>query len=309
MNISKNILKVTMGLALLFLFSCEKDQVSNENNSLTDEINAVVTKYNDGDDKIEFPWYPGFQKNEEVSSASLDHALKIRHELDKSCSKQTTYLKSAGNTVGVIKDGTCGSYKELMVFMDCEDSGAASSESGYNGDCGRDSNGNITLRFCVVNGAYFNRTNSNYAVLDLSAAGSGWPTGVSKVQNWMYNENHRNRNACTLEGVNNMNKVIGTTVVSSDGTLLGYYYYPSSNYTSFPPLNISYGVFGSFGANQGTIFSDNEDGSSSWISLQKWSTFSGTGLEPNVSYPSSIPNIVNVDGNSNTTMYFSKVIL
>lgn len=313
MNLFKNVLKVTMVLAFLFLFGCEKDQISIDNNSLTEEINAVVTKYNDGgEDKIEFPWYPGFQKNEKVVDATL--TLKVRQELDKCYSKQTTYLKSAGNTVGVIKDGTCGPYQELYIFMDCEDSGAKSSESGWNGDCWVNTNSskNVYLFFCVVDNEYFQATNVNYAVLDLSA--EAWPSGVSKIRNWMDNENKRNMNACTqggtmqadgtsTGGTDKKNHWYGNTGVT-DNTMLGYYYYPSSSYTSFPSLGgISYGVFGSFGATQGTIFVDNQDGASSWIGKQDWT---GYNLGPE-SFPSSVPGIVSVDGNQNTTMNFSKV--
>ena len=58
-------------------------------------------------------------------------------------------------------------------------------------------------------------------------------------------------------------------------------------------------------ADKGTIFLDNEDGASSWIGQQVWT---GSSLGPE-SYPSSVPGIVSVDGNQNTTMYFSKVNL
>jgi hypothetical protein len=323
MNIFKNILNVTMCLALLFLFSCEKDQISTENNSLTDEINAVVTKFDNGDVKIEFPWYPGFQKNEEVSSASLDRAIKVQQELDKSYSKQTTYLKSAGNTVGVIKQGSCGQYKELYIYMDCEDTGAASSKSGtYFGECSVNSAKNITLLFCVVTSAYFQATNVDYAVLDLSSY--GWPTGVSKIKNQMINETHANINACTeggtyniLTGINSggtskKNISYGETIVTS-GTVLTYYYYPKvSTSTPFPTLGgIHYGVFGSFGASgdQGNILVDNEDGGSSWVEISLWTNaqFSGLGAP---TYPvdrDDTGGVVKVDHNRNTTLYFSKV--
>ena len=222
MNIFKNVLKVTMGLALLFLFSCEKDQNDPSKNTLTEQIGEVETTYKEGDVKIEFPWYPGFQKNEKVVDADL--ALKVWQELGKSYSKQTTYLKSAGNTVGVIKDGTCGSYQELYIHIDCEDSGAASSESGWNGDCWVTSPRNVILYFCVVNVAYFQATNVNYAVLDLSS--QAWPTGVSKIRNFMDTENKSNANACTqggtmqasgysIGGTNKLNYWYGNTGVTN----------------------------------------------------------------------------------------------
>jgi hypothetical protein len=306
MNIFENALKITCVLALFFLYSCEKDENDTNSNTITKQIVALETTYKEGDAKIEFPWYPGFQKNERVLDEGL--TLKVRNELEKSYSKQTTYLKSGMKNVGVIKDGSCGPYQELYIFMDCEDSGAASSQTGYHGDSyvNVNSSRNAYLYFCVVSWAFFQATNVDYAVLNLQDG--NWPTGVSKITNVMINESNGNINRCTLNGSDKKNTLIGETQVTSDLTYLGYYYYPKvSTSTPFPNLGINYGVFGSFGANQGTIFVDNEDGVGSWISLQKWSLFSGTGLEPNVTYPSNIANIVAVDGNCNTTLYFSKV--
>jgi len=302
-------------LAFLFLFGCEKDQNDSSNNMITEQIGEVETTYKEGDVKIEFPYYPGFQKNEKVISES--YALMVRQELNKSYSKQTTYLKSAGNTVGVIKEGTCGSYQELYIHLDCEDSGAASSESGWNGDCWVNSAGNVILFFCVVDGAYFQATNVDYAVLNLSS--NSWPSGVSKIRNFMDTENHSNinevkqggtgqTNGYNIGGINKLDNWYGETGVTNLNALLGYYYYPKIlNSNPFPNLNISYGVFGNFSANKGTILVDNEDGAYSWVGISLWTNaqFSGLGTE---TYPTNgAVGVVKTDGNSNTTMYFSKV--
>jgi hypothetical protein len=313
MNIFENALKITCVLILFFIYSCEKDENDTNSNSITKQIVALETTYKEGDVKIEFPWYPGFQKNESVHDASLN--LKVRNELAKSYSKQTTYLKSGYNNVGVIKDGSCGPYQELYIFMDCEDSGAMSSQSGYHGDSwvNVNSSRNAYLYFCVVSWAFFQATNVDYAVLDLQSG--NWPNGVSKIRNIMDTENRRNINqifqggtrqsdGTNVGGTNMLNSWYGSTGVTNSLVELGYYYYPKvSNSTPFPNLGISYGVFGSFGANQGSIFVDNEDGGYSWIGKQEWL---GSNLGPEC-YPNSVSGIVSVDGNSNTTMYFSKV--
>lgn len=318
MNIFKNGFKIAMSISLIFLLSCEKDQIDTNDKSLTEEIARVETRYKEGDIKIEIPWEPGFEKNEQITSPRYD--LKIRQELEKSYSKQTTYLKSAGNTVGVIKNGSCGSYQELYIFMDCEDSGAASSETGWNGDCWvQPSARNVTLFFCVVDGAYFQRTNVDYAVLNLSS--SAWPSGVSKIRNWMDNEDKGNINKITqggtgqtngtsIGGTNKYDNWYGETGVGSN-TMLGYYYYPkTTTTTAFPSLNgISYGVFGSFGTEKGQIFIDNEDGASSWVGVSLWTNaqFSGLGTETFTFDTDQTGGVVKVDHNSNTTMFFSKV--
>lgn len=289
-----------MILTFVSFFGCEKEQFRTENNSLTDEIEAIETRYKEGDIKIETLWEPGCQKLEKVASISLIE--KLIKELEKSYSKQTTYLKSGGNTVGVIKSGSCGSYKVLSIFMDSEDRRCASSSSGWIGDSRLDSHGNVTLDFCIVDGAYFEHTNVNYAVLDFSNA--SWPSGVSRIKNYMNNEDKGNINSITLDGVSIRDQWYGYTHADYN-THLGYYYYPKiSTSTPFPNLGISYGVFGTFGANTGSIFVDNEDGAVSWANYEKWN---GVGLDAFVQTNQIIAGIVKCDGNSNTTMYYSKV--
>jgi hypothetical protein len=296
----KKISQIFLMLAFVSFLSCEKEQFYTESNSLSDEIEMIESRYKEGDIKIETLWEPGCHKIEKI--ASLDLKEKIRKQLEESYSKQTTYLKSGGNIVGVIKSGYCGSYKVLSIFMDCEDKRNKSSYSGWTGDSKLDRYGNITLDFCIVDGAYFERTNVDYAVLDFSNA--AWPSGVSRIKNWMDNENSGNINSINLDNVSIRGQWNGSTHVDTN-TMLGYYYYPKvSNSTPFPSLGISYGVFGNFGTTKGTIFSDNEDSAVSWTTIEDWN---GVGLNPPIQYLNGTPGIVVCDHNSNTTMYYSKI--
>lgn len=297
----KKISQFLMILTFVSFLGCEKEQFRTENNSLTDEIETIETRYKEGDIKIETLWEPGCEKIEKVASFSLIE--KIRKELEKSYSKQTTYLKSGGNTVGVIKSGSCGQYQVLSIFMDSEDKNCKSSSSGWIGDSKLDSPGNVTLDFCIVNGAYFQQTNVNYAVLDFSNA--GWPSGVSRIVSYMNNEDSGNVNSITLGGVSIRDQWYGKTHADYN-TQLGYYYYPKvSTSTSFPSLGINYGVFGNFGAYTGSIFVDNEDGAVSWATLENWNGVALGGVIQQ--HDVIIGNIVMCDHNSNTTMYYSKV--
>lgn len=303
MNIFKNVFKATLVLALLFLYSCEKDQNDSNNNMLTEEISKVETRYQEGDIKIENTLDPNFQKIE--TSAVESYKKKIIQALEDSYSKQTTYLKSAGNKVGVIKSGTCGSYQELMVFMDCEDgSNNISSVNEWVGDCGRDSNGNITLRFCVVNGAYFERTNSNYAVLNLTGL-SSWPYGMGYIYRYFDNEDNNNANSFTLDGTPLWNYWFGRCYLGSNIGLGFYHYIANSSSPTYPNLGFSYGVFGQFGNSKGSIITDDEDNKNANSCQVASYDYANLRLGNLYNRTTNIPDILNVG--ANTTLFVCKI--
>jgi hypothetical protein len=305
MNLFKNILKITVVITFLFLVGCKKEQNKEQNessvNTLTDEIDKVVTIYQDGDVKIETIADPGFQKIE--TSAPESYKDKVRQELEKSYSKQTTYLKSAGNTVGVIKSGTCGSYKELYVYMDCEDSNNKTRIDGkWIGDIDV-FGGNVALHFCVITGAYFQPTNHDYAVLNLST--NSVPNGVYRVVRTFDNEDSRNQNSATLNGAP-VKYLYGDCNFYYD-TQLSFYYYPAvSSATPFPNLGFLYGVFGNWGSidDKGSLFVDDEDGNNGNILVQqKWQN---NQLQPEEK-TSGIPSVIMTDG-ENSVLYINKAI-
>lgn len=307
MNIFKNVLKVTMVITFLFLFGCEKDQNDSNNNTLTDEIGKVETRYQEGDIKIENTVDPAFQKVE--TSAPESYKEKIRQDLEKSYSKQTTYLKSVGNEVGVIKTGTCGSYKELIVNMDCEDGSNNISKSvGWVGDCTVNSLGNVTLKFCVVGDAYFSIAKNDFAVLDLNGIlpVSYWPNGVGSIQRYFDNEDTGNKNSFSLGGTpfwGANGKCNFTNNVN-----LAFYYYAGdqSRYNDYcnASLGFSYGVFGWFGNNHGWIDTDDEDyRNANSLIISPWNK--ETGSRPSYYNIGRVQNIV--EGGNNTTLYISKV--
>jgi hypothetical protein len=306
MNIFKNTLKITVVIALLFLFSCKKEPNEKQNepnvNTLTDEIDKVVTIYQEGDIKLENIVDPDYKKIE--TSAPESYKEKVRQELEKSYSKQTTYLKSANNTVGVIRSGTCGSYQELYVHMDCEDSGAASSYTGWTGDCLVNSSKNIILRFCVVSGVDFGPTTHNYAILNLGF--NALPIGVTRVVRLFDNEDTHNKNSATIAG--STVGLVGDCNFYYD-TQLSFYLYPGdpSYTTPLPNLGFTYGVFGNWAStdnDKGKIFSDDEDNNNGnelyWQVWDRWGT-----LQPRQDIQ-GITSIIMKNG-ANTDIYINKV--
>jgi len=312
MNIFKNVLKITMVVTSLFLFSCEKEQNEPNSSSLTDEFKKVETAYKEGDYKIETT--SGVNDSKVVTQASNEYKEKVQQILSK-YSKQTTYLKNASDyvvyIVGVIKNlnGTCGPYTEYAIFMDCEDSGHNSRAYNWVGASNVDGNGNVTLRICMVNQDYFNNTTSDYAVLKLSTSNwqsSAW-NGPNRIVAKIDNEDSGNANITTINGVpiEPYNDPEGNF---SFDTTLGFYKYPGLAYgQAFPSLGIGYGVFGQIGpvANRGRIHLDDEDSNnknSLYTQLYNKSTYS---LEPQTRVY-SVTGII--DQGTNTELYMSKVM-
>lgn len=217
-------------------------------------------------------------------------------ELRNSYSKKQTFLKSASNPVGVIQNGWCNTNTHLEVFMDCEDSNDNSWQSGSSGNIIVDGNGNITYNFCVVDGSLLNRTNFDYAVLDLSGL---IPVGVIPVKRYFDNEDNGNANSVKSNGIDISGYHGGCYFAKN--IQFGFQFFPalaSSPYVSLPDFNIgSYFVFGKFGTEQGTIYSDDEnDGNANSL------TFTIHAPETN-----GIPNVVEPTG-LNTTLHVSKAL-
>jgi hypothetical protein len=271
MNILKNGSNIAIAITLIFLLSCEKDQIATTNDTLGKEIAKIETSYQEGASKIETKLVSGIQKIE--TSASEDYKAEIRRELEKSYTKQNTYLKSGSGWVGVLKDGTCGSYQELNIFMDCEDGNWNTSGYGYVGNSSIDSNGNVNLVFCVVSQYHFARCQFDYAVLDIS--GNPLPSDVNGFTRGIDNEDNNNKNKVTLNGTT-ISGAYGNNYFNTN-TTLAFQFYPKNHSTvanCFGEFTQYMGIylhdFGVFGKSQGTgsptfvrrhgsITSDDED--------------------------------------------------
>ncbi|MDP3912449.1 MAG: hypothetical protein Q8R96_01760 [Bacteroidota bacterium] len=279
MNIFKNGLKIAIAISLIFLLSCEKDQNDSTDNTLTQEIGKIETIYQEGAIKIENKIVSGIKKVE--TYADENYKEGIRQELEKSISKQTTYLKSGSGWVGVLKNGACGSYQELSIFMDCEDGNWNTSGSGWIGNNSIDANGNVTLVCCVVSQYNFIRCQVDYAVLDIS--GNPLPSGVNGFTRYIDNEDKNNKNKVTLNGTQ-ISGAYGNNYFNAN-TTLAFQFYPKNSTTGTHCFNYQMGYlgiylhdFGLFGKPQsttypsdirslGSITSDDEDsGNANWLS-------------------------------------------
>ncbi|MCX7985324.1 MAG: hypothetical protein N2662_00095 [Bacteroidales bacterium] len=284
-----------------FLTYCTKQEEQN----ITKEIEKIETAYKEGDTKIETFLQPGENKIETFASEEVKD--QIRRTLEKNNSKKTTYLKAFSRLAGVIANGSCGTFSTIEIFMDCEDTRNSSSTGGWTGSCGLPGGRNAYLKFCIVDAYYFTHIiGINYAILHL---GGNIPGGVSAIVRYFDNEDDDNINWAYLDG-----KEIpkGTWYGQSwfeYNTRMGFLYYPSVNAfgnSSFPNLGISYGVFGSIGANRGYIHTDDEDSrNSNWCFKYVYNKNNGTYTKTDINDQTTIDNIIQVGGN--TTLYMSKI--
>mgnify|MGYP000336087430 CR=1 FL=1 len=307
------------------LQSCENSDESliSDPNSLTEDLvdiensyAKIETDYVDGDIKEEFLFSKGDFKNETV--ADEETIAFISSKLKKNFSKKTVYNRTSNTqAVGVFKNGTCGSYKELVVHMDAEDSRNASRKVGFTGSSSIDYRGNVTLNFCIVDNnpfVYIGPTSPfsnitapvSYAVLNINASG-----GSYTLNRLFDNEDSGNANRTTYNGSRiyslGSNSFGGNTLLSfkAYGPTNGQSYNPFLGYPSFPNIGVSYAVLGdvytnrNYSTNFGYISSDDEDRRNANYCDRILSNGSRTRVSGRVS------NLLIAD--RNTTMYFTKV--
>lgn len=231
--------------------------------SYVEQLNAIgcpVSVLASNEIKEEATLNDGMEKVE--TSASEEIKLKVQEILERSYYKERTYLRvnDGEGLVGVLKNSSCGNYKELVIFMDCEDSKGHSWTLGWTGDSFVDSNKNMHLKICVIPTAthVFQQGRNEFAVLHL---GGQVPTGISTITRLFDNENDKNENYkyTRYDGEEIRDQWIGQCYLSTDTQLAFLHYKSNGSIDKFPSLGISYGVFGRFGDAQGNIYTDDED--------------------------------------------------
>jgi len=302
--IKKNYLLTALALSVM-LIGCDdevSEEVTQNADSITSEIEKIETAYVEGAEKIE-----NIFDGNKIETLLDDHLIDeiknaIEIELEKSVTKTHSNAKIT-YPVGVFRDYSCGGHSQLRIFMDAEDRNASSSKSGYTGASSVDyNNRNVTLELCIVDGASFTHFGSSavtypYAVLALS---NNRPSHAGIFTRFFDNED-RNNNNKTL--INNVTKIYqyGDNIFNKN-TLLNFYYYGSARNvreTSLPNFGFSYYVLGQFGAFKGTIFVDDEDSrNANW---HKYVDYRGITQSYN-------GNII-MDTGANTRLKFSRAIL
>lgn len=86
-----------------------------------------------------------------IEASMQEYVTELKNRLSVAKEKVTRSVYGVpGKLVGVFKVGSCGTYKELHIAMDCEDKRGNSSTSGDVGTTYSDSNENINFHFCLT---------------------------------------------------------------------------------------------------------------------------------------------------------------
>lgn len=303
------VVEVIILIILTFLYGCQKDEtISNEENLLTEQLSLVERDYKSECISIK----PENSNGKEETVANTLVKKKIENKLQDLMTKERSYLKSNGNTVGVIMNGSCGNHKTLTVFMDCEDDANNSEVNGNIGNISEDSYGNITMHFCVVDGAYFRRTRNDYAVLCLTSVNP--EPGTYKIKRYFDNQDddfsawpdEYNANYIIYDGIKYDEFGTFGSCYFAANTLLSFYHYPKilNSNNDYPDIGISsYYVFGDFNndGNGYVKFDDEDDSNSNWCT-KEWVYYNNLHSE---SVSGAYSSIMYVDRN---TKLFSSLV-
>jgi hypothetical protein len=261
--------------------------------------------YKAGDVKVETTFLPGESKIEtRANDEYMSTILRLSEIMDV---KQKEPSKTS-DRVGVIRErnSTCGSYDQLDITMDCEDTRNRTTSYGWKGAC--IANGNVTLSFCLVPKSGFQSSKYyKYAVLALDY-------GVDNmIERHFDNEDGSSINNVKLNGVtltsDEIYNYIGSAIVQDNNTQLLFQTFPQdavNGMETFPDLSIPYGVFGSFyvpnTGGTGWISTDDEDTHNANAMWFNWFYIPKVGNEAYELYVQDL-----VKPGVNTTMYMSRI--
>jgi hypothetical protein len=255
----KTLTAIQILLVTCIFYSCQKENVTQKD--YKQETDKIETSIASGVTKDE-SYITHFPKQETEAPTELKQ--KIMTAMSNSYSKTNAIPAANTEIFGVFKDGSCGSYRELDITMDCEDNNPASATHGYTGATVVN-NGDIKYRFCLVNDRknFPQISSGKYAVLSLDRRQATNGINIS-FDRGFDNEDHNNQNAVSLDGEKQalpFNSFAGVNISGNSG-LSFLLILRNANAAARPPILAgvtSYGVLGNFGPQKGYIFSDDED--------------------------------------------------
>lgn len=223
--------------------------------------------------------------DEQAIQASMDEyeqEIMNRQSVAKERVMRTAYT-GITDVVGVFKVGSCGTYKELGLNLDAEDTRQNSKISGYVGDTFVDSNGNVRFKFCLTEATQY------------------YPGGVFLVDHISYNQFGGTLKVLVrhhdCDDKHTKNTIVGSThpkyqriedlgghtLVNSNAALAwAYPPYPLNQWGHIPGIgprnSIKYGVLAYAPAikDLGMIYVDDEDSSNkNWLKTYNGYTYEG----------------------------------
>ncbi|MFN8208099.1 MAG: hypothetical protein U0T82_11915 [Bacteroidales bacterium] len=311
----KELLSSSLALvSVLFLCGCEKEP---------DYEKQMITYSSEQIAKIQLCY--NYVENmrlaessgEKIESDAPDNyiSIDINNEINRIDKSPRIPLKSFGQyTVGVIKSGSCGSYQEVDVFLDCEDDSPSSTTSGWVGDNTVDANKNVMLRFCAVPCNNFVPYTYPYAVLRLGfqvLPTDSYGSVTYQLKRKWDTEDNNNKNAFYYTGTPDPNLPPEWPNVNDGNWLLYFLMYKGNPSGTFPYFGISYGVFGTIAdaSQRGYVRTDDEDNNNAnWMRLQTLDALNNYAIISDVVINKSSTTYEGIiNHNSDTRLYCSKI--
>lgn len=244
--------------------------------------------------------------DEQTIQASKDvyeQELMNRQSTAKEKVMRTAYAATV-DVVGVFKVGSCGTYKELTLYLDAEDTRQNSKISGNVGDTYVDGNGNVRFKFCLTEanryyaGGVFLVNHINYNQYDntMTVMVRYHDCDDDNADNKIIESNHSD-----YQHIRNLK---GYTVVDNNAALAwAFPSYPISQWLPSPfpmgPKNyIKFGLLsGGPRARSGSIYVDDEDSKNrNWLKRYKGYNFE-------MDMTTKFHSMHGMDTDQNTTYY------
>lgn len=213
----------------------------------------------------------------EIKESMDNYVMELMNRDANSKERVSRSLLASTPLVGVFKVGSCGSYKELQVDLDCEDRKPISAVSGKVGDSYVDGNGNVILRFCMVEA--YRYYPGGVLMLDHTYAYS-----ISVGPNLVIVRHHDVEDSSPANAIhidtNPQSEFVGglTSIKKNDAILAwGFPAIPNEWQSYMGPLSpIHYGVISSQKKSCGKILIDDEDkNNQNWLKYYHGATFGG----------------------------------
>ena len=241
--------------------------------------------------------------DEQAIQATMDEyeqKLMNRLSVAKERVMRTAYAATT-DVVGVFKVGSCGTYKELTLHLDAEDTRQNSKDSGPVGDTYVDGNDNVNFKFCLTEanryypGGVFLVNHINYSQF-------GGTMDVLVRYHDCDDKHNKNSISSTDTRFSSVKDLAGYTIVDTYAALAwAYPPYPRPQWTPpfglGPKQSITYGVLldGPAFTDRGIIYVDDEDSSNkNWLKHYK-------GYKEDTSSISS--GMHGIEGTDNTRYY------
>lgn len=221
--------------------------------------------------------------DEQAIQASMDEyeqEIMNRQSVAKERVMRTAYTGTT-DVVGVFKVGSCGTYKELELNLDAEDTRQKSKIEGYVGDTYVDSNGNVRFKFCLTEATQY-YPGGVFLVDHINYSQFGGTLDVLVRYHDCDDKHTKNKIMySTHPKYQKIEDLSGHTVVNSNAALAwAYPHYPLNQWGYIPGIgprnSIKYGVLAYAPAYEdlGMIYVDDEDSSNkNWLKRYKGYTF------------------------------------